>query len=266
MFFADHALARRLEAADALNAAESGRAQARIHPESGATVLPIAGGYACFAGATSPLTHAIGVGMVGPVTEAQLDELEEFYRSRGAAANIDLCPLADPSLMEVLGRRGYRPVEFNNVLVRPVEGGAGSIAEHVKIAKPEQAELWARTMVQGFFEREDLAPEEVAIGMTLFEMPGASGWFASVDQQPAAAAAMCIRNGLATFFGDSALVGFRRRGLHRALIRARLAYARELDCDLAVAATLPGSYSQLNYERCGFQVVYTKVNMQRELR
>jgi hypothetical protein len=32
-------------------------------------------------------------------------------------------------------------------------------------------------------------------------------------------------------------------------------------CDLAMASTQPGSVSQRNYERAGFQVVYTKVTM-----
>ena len=33
--------------------------------------------------------------MQGPVTEAELDRIEEFFRSRGAGCIIDLCPLAD---------------------------------------------------------------------------------------------------------------------------------------------------------------------------
>ena len=36
--------------------------------------------------------------------------------------NIDLCPLADPSLADVLGERGYRCVEFGNVMVRRIAG------------------------------------------------------------------------------------------------------------------------------------------------
>jgi hypothetical protein len=34
--------------------------------------------------------------------------------------------------------------------------------------------------------------------------------------------------------------------------------AAELKCDLATASTLPGSVSQRNYERHGFQMAYTK--------
>src|SRR4051812_24430221 len=108
--FLDSALAKRIEAGEALNAAECGEA------------LRIAGGYAAFAGVGSALTHAIGIGMNGPVTPGEFDELEHFYRSRGAWVNLDFCPHADPSLMELLGKRGYRIVECNNVLAGPIAG------------------------------------------------------------------------------------------------------------------------------------------------
>ena len=42
----------------------------------------------------------------GPVTPEDMDKLEEFFFSRGAAVNIEMCPMADSSLMELLGKRG----------------------------------------------------------------------------------------------------------------------------------------------------------------
>ncbi len=68
----------------------------------------------------------------------------------------------------------------------------------------------------------------------------------------------------ALLFADSTLEKYRGRGLHLALIRARLQHAAELGCDLATASTAPGSTSQRNYERAGFRVIYTKLNMQRD--
>jgi hypothetical protein len=53
---------------------------------------------------------------------------------------------------------------------------------------------------------------------------------------------------------------FRSGGLHRELISARLYEALAQGCDLATASTLPGSGSQRNYERLGFEVVYTKID------
>ena len=63
-------------------------------------------------------------------------------------------------------------------------------------------------------------------------------------------------------FADSTIARHRRRGLHHELIAARLNEALAQGCDLATASTLPGSGSQRNYERLGFEVVYTRVTLE----
>ena len=102
MVFSDLQLARRLEAAEAANA----RGCTATHPEAAST--EVAGGWAVFVGAESPLSHAVGIGLDGPVKETELDRLEAFFRSRGGQVSIELCPLADPGLVTLLGDRGYR--------------------------------------------------------------------------------------------------------------------------------------------------------------
>src|SRR4051794_14376000 len=111
MIFADAALARRLEAAEAANALGSGR-------RPGFAVLEArSGGCAIFAGVESPLSHAVGIGLNGAVNEAEIGEIETFFRSRGAKVTFDVCPLADPRFVEALAGRGFRVAEFNNALV-----------------------------------------------------------------------------------------------------------------------------------------------------
>src|SRR5713226_4603866 len=101
--FADLALARRIEAGEAHVAGEWAQAHARMFPERGTVAEVVAGGCAVFAGVGSPITQAQGVGMNGPVAEAELDQIESFYASRGSRVPIILCPLADPSLLQLLG-------------------------------------------------------------------------------------------------------------------------------------------------------------------
>src|SRR5689334_9257170 len=129
MIFADIALARRVEAAEAANARGCA-----VYP--GGAVLDIAGGSAIFVGADSPLTHAIGIGLNGPVSGAEIDRIEEFFRCRGAKVSIDLCPLAEPGLVDELSRRGYRPSEFNNVLVKRLPGTEIVLTPRVRRAMP----------------------------------------------------------------------------------------------------------------------------------
>ncbi|MDQ6759176.1 MAG: GNAT family N-acetyltransferase [Acidobacteriota bacterium] len=257
LIFGTLGLARRLEAAEAKNAAGFAHA-------SGNAALSIAAGEAAFVGVGSPLTHAVGIGMAGPVSDADLDRLEEFYRVRDTAVVLDVCPLADPSLHQLLGERGYRITEFNNVLVRRLEPGASfHEADFVRRAQTAEEDAWTRTVARGFFERDQMTLDEQILTSTIFGLDSGACWLASVDETPAAAAAIAVEDGVGTFFADSTITTYRRRGLQSALIQARLAYAVERGCDLVTASTMPGSSSQFNYERLGFRVIYTKYIMAR---
>jgi GNAT superfamily N-acetyltransferase len=255
MFFADAFLARRIEANEAAIAREtSGR--------PGAAILEAAGGCAIFVGADSPLTQAVGMGLNGPVREEELREVECFFRSRGAKVSFELCPLADPGLLAALSERGYRVSEFNNVLARRLAGLELSLAPRARRAVPGEQDLWAHTVGHGFFEHAELTEAEMDVGRAIAESPGALCYLAATESgDVAAGAAMAIRDGLATLFADGTTPGHRRIGLQRELIAARLNEAAARGSDLATASTLPGSGSQRNYERMGFQVVYTKVTM-----
>jgi hypothetical protein len=247
--FSDFALARRIEYGESLNAAGTGQS------------IAVCGGYANFAGAGSPLTHAIGLGMNGPVTAAEFDRMEDFFRSRAVCVNLDLCPHADFTLYELVAQRGYRIVECNNVLAGPIAGASDS---RVRMADPSEEPLWTRTMLDGFFPNREHNEIELDLGQRLLGLENASAWFGLHDGTPASAGAMNVRGKLALLFADSTILAARGQGLHLALIRARLKHAASFGCDLATASTAPGSVSQRNYERAGFRVVYTKLNMQRD--
>ena len=260
--FGNFALARRLELAEARDVRQFGEVWMLRNPGGDGAVLEIAGGQAAFAGVGSPLSHAVGVGMLGAVTESDFDRLERFFLDRGTPSTIDLCPLADPSLAEHLGRRGYRITEFNNMLVRPI--GPEYVYTNEAIGQAKDALVWARTVTGGFFERTEFTQEELELGALFFHLPVGTPWIAKSGEEPAAAACLMIEDRLALLAGDSTLPRFRRQGWHTALIQARLAHAAAQGCDLATAATLPGSGSQANYERLGFRLVYTKLIMTRE--
>jgi GNAT superfamily N-acetyltransferase len=253
--FADAALARRLEAAEAANARGCAAG-----PD--AAVLDVAGGCAIFVGAGSPLTQAVGIGLAGCVSAAEIGCLEAFFRSRGARVAIDLCPLADAGLLEALGARGYRPTEFNNVLIKRLAGTEIVLTPHVRSAITGERELWSHTVGRGFFEEPELTTAEMDVGRAIFAMPGALCYLSVPHSaEPAGGGALAIYDGLATLFADSTIPAFRGRGLHHELISARLNEAIARGCDMATASTLPGSVSQRNYERLGFEVAYTKVTL-----
>lgn len=253
------ALAQRLESAEAIDAAGCAEAACKVDSGSAAVTAAAAGGVLAFCGVVSPLTHAVGLGMHAPVTDEQIAEVEEFFHRRGAAVSIDVCPHADPTLREVLVNRGYRLAEMNNVLVRALQPGE-SWPVTIPVESATETEF-ARTLAAGFFGRDLVTDDEVLLGRTIFHLPSATPLIARIDGAAAGACACSFRNGVASLYGDATLSPFRNRGVHSAMIAARLNAAIAAGCEIATAGTQPGTTSQRNYQRMGFEVAYTKAIM-----
>lgn len=260
--------ARRLEAALAASNREVALAMARLDPSSGASAPAIAGGVAVFAGAGSPLTQALGVGLAGPVTAADLDAIEQQLGQAGAATlQLELCPFADPSLPRLLGQRGYRVQEWQLVWTRAL--GDEPLAPpppelRIEPVQAGQERLFCRTLLAGFLESEVVADEAVAMLMPSAFAPDRQLLLAWLGDEPIGGATLAWADGVALIAGSGVRVAHRRRGAQGALIRARLARARQLGCDVAVSSTLPGTASRRNMERHGFHVAYPKLVMLRD--
>lgn len=265
--FTDLALARRLELHEGFGIATSTKTLRRLQPDGGSTFERVAGAYCIFAGAASPISRAIGLGMNGAASRADIEQVEEFYRSRQALVQIDLCPLADASLKALLNERGYQVGEFNNVWFRTLEDyeGAGAPASGVSVreAKAADGDTWIRAVSGGFTEREDLTADDLEIATVFFNDPEARCFLSSVDGQAAGGGAMFVHEGIAAFFSGSTLPTARGRGAQTALLHARLQAARDAGCDLALVKTVPGNASQRNVQRAGFHLAYTKATMKR---
>ncbi len=261
MLFPDLALARRLELHEARSSVEHARIQAQLYPETGAVAQPIAEGYAVFCGQKSPLSQAYGLGLAGPVPAADLDAVETFYHDRGLRARVRVCPLADPSLLRLLGERGYTVQDFMNVYVRQV----GTLDDEpppvtgvsIQLAGPDETRLWFEQSGAGGDWTEPDGLAFMTIRCTL--KPNTRLFLAWRDGQPVSGGALEIHNGVAALMAAETLPAFRHQGLHTALLHARLAAAVEAGCDLAMVHTRPNAASQGNILRAGFQLVYTSV-------
>jgi GNAT superfamily N-acetyltransferase len=263
MFFVDSALARRLEVASAWRGIEYARAIQRLHPDLGVAMEAVAGGYAIYTGPSFPVNRASGLGLHGPVGRSELEQVEQFYRSRRALPAVDVCPLADGSWLDLLRAEGYRLECFYNVLVRPLAADAANVAAspavQVSVTGPEDRELWLRTVAQGFDGRDDPEPGTVAILAANFDSAAATCYLAWIGGQPAGGGSIVVHKGLAELCSASTRPAWRRRGVQTALIGTRLAAAWQAGCDLVTIVTLPGSDSQRNAERAGFRLAYTRV-------
>ena len=268
MVFVDQELARRLETVQAERGAQYVYAQQRLEPDGDSGVLSVAGGRVLYAGAGLPVDRATGLGMNGPVTQDELATVEAFYRDHGLPSRVDLCPLAHPTLFDLL-QADYRIDTFFSVLFcpLPIEAVAEGLNAEIRVslAKPEEADLWIRTTAQGFTEMEDPPVADLRILTPNFTSEGGQCFFAWIDGQPAGGGGMYVHAGVAEFGGASTRMAYRNRGVQIALLRHRLQAAAAAGCDLAMVMSEPGSGSHRNAERVGFRVAYTKAVMVRPL-
>ncbi|HSV85037.1 MAG TPA: GNAT family N-acetyltransferase [Levilinea sp.] len=261
MYFVDQVLARRLEMGHTWRSVHHARAYQHMHPDARVKIEAAGPGFAIFEKPGSPLNRCSGLGMDGPVDAATIDFVEVFYRACHEPAHISLCPLADPSLKEMLRERGYRLEHFYTVLARhlPIAEGLAELPEGVLIRRmtPEMAELWLDTVAGGFSAPHEPDEEMLDILGSNFYAANAITFLAYIDHQPAGGGGMYLHGGVAEFGGASTLLPFRRRGVQTALLQARLQAARLEGCDTGMVLTSPGSHSQRNLQRLGFEVAYS---------
>ncbi len=253
-----------MERAESQSNAEFVETRARLFPHSGATWMQVAGAYAMYDGVKSPVTQTFGFGLFETITHTEMEVIESFYCERGAPTFHEVSPLADPSLLNLLIERGYRPTEFTSVLYRGLQGNIRVDASRnekfsVRLAKKEEKELWAQTSAKGWSEYTELADSMYELAQVSAAKPHALSFLAERHGQAIATGSMSIHDGIALLAGASTIPEARHQGAQLALLESRLRYAAENGCDIAMMCALPGSSSQRNAERQGFRIAYTRI-------
>lgn len=274
--FAGLELAARVERAERTLIEEGAEAAARRNPGERVLMLPIGGGLAVWAGAGSPLDKVVGAGMGRAFDDSELDAVEAAFAERDSPIQFEVSTLADPGVAELLTRRGYVLFGFENVLgLRLEPNRRARLAEGVEIREvgPDDFETWVNLLVDGFAtpdtqgiaSHEDFPREAIERAQhDLTATTGFVGSLALIDGVPAGGASLRLSDGVAQLCGAATLPRFRRRGVQGSLLSMRLAAAAQAGCDLAVVTTLPGSKSQENVQRLGFQLLYPRAVLVRQ--
>ncbi len=266
--FCDTALAGRIERAEAdLIARCCAAARRRTGAEGFA--IPVAGGVASFAGEGSPYNKVAGLGFAGVPSSAAFDDLEKAFLACGSPVQVELAHLADPAILAELSGRGYRLESFENVLGRDLSGGfqpVMSAGAQIRRSDPDELDAWLDVVVEGSLHPDTQGvpwheefPREVLIGAERDGMAAGCVRYAGLrDGILAGGATMRISEGVAQLTGAATAPAHRRNGVQTALLSARLADAAAAGCDVAVIVTQPGSKSQQNAQRQGFDLLYTR--------
>jgi GNAT superfamily N-acetyltransferase len=257
--------AARLEWAQAAACGAVAKAMSLRDASSGAGVYECSAGLAIFAGAGSPLTQGMAMGLRGPVTAQELDAMEAHLgRSGSGSRQLEVCAFADPSLLSLLSARGYRVNEWQLVWTRavptePLEPPPAELA--IRRVRPGEEELYCRVVLAGALESEDVSSAAIELILPTTFADGYETYLAWLGDEPIGGATLCLADSVALIMGSGVRPAFRRRGAQGALIRARLERARELGYELACSNTQPGTSSRRNMERHGFSVAYPKIVM-----
>ncbi len=262
--FADLELARRLERQEAVGGARFVEARNRLSPDAGAQWIEVGGVYAMFDGPASPITQTFGLGLFTESTAADLDRLESFFQERGAPTCHEVSPLAGVPVADLLTQRGYRPIEFTNVMYQPLPPAGASPDPpnprlRARLMVEGEEELWARISARGWVEQPEFTEFLLGIGRVMASSDGLLAFFAHLDGAPVAAGVLRCHEGVALFGGACTVPEARRQGAQRALFEIRMNMAVAQGCDLGMICAQPGSASQRNAERQGFRIAYTRI-------
>ncbi|MGC4084676.1 MAG: GNAT family N-acetyltransferase [Vicinamibacterales bacterium] len=260
--FVDIALARRLERAEGHANVRFVESRARLVPAVRACWTDAGGAYAMFDGIGSPLTQTFGLGVFEAVTPWTLDALEAFFMSRGSDVFHEVSPLAHADTLGLLNDRGYRPCELTSVLFQPLTLSALPAASSPFDIRPvaaDERDTWARTAVEGWSEFPEVREFMASFGPTAVGAEDAYPFIVRDGGTAIATGALSMHGNVALLAGASTVPGARGRGAQRALLAARLRFAAEQGCTLAMMCAGPGSISQRNAERNGFRIAYTRI-------
>lgn len=265
-------LARRIETAEARAAIETAELMDRQRAGTSAAIEHIAGGTAIYCGPDSPVTQAVALGLNGPVTDDDMNRLENFYRTRSETVRVETCPLADASLITQFRQRGYYATEFSNVFAASLQADGlptlfrPALPPNTTIEKvaAEDLDLWTLTVAEGFAETFPVTKEMLNVMKLFAQGPHTECYLALVDGKPAAGGTLATRDGVAGLFGASTIPAFRNRGLQTALLQARIERARAAGCDVVVSLARPGGPSERNIARHGLQTLYTRIKFEHD--
>jgi GNAT superfamily N-acetyltransferase len=266
-FHASLALAQRVDLSEIRFCAQT----ARAGEPGGASRLDVGGGMAICVAPGSPLNKVLGLGLGAPVSDDDLDAIDEFYDRHEVPAQIELCPLAVDGLPARLAARGYVLQGFENQLACALDGDGDPPLPHVDDAlsveptrSEEDEELWVDVVAQGFAVAEQLAAHDMALShddlrgvMRGFRHGSQTRYLVRHDGQAVGGGSAYFIDGVVGLAGTATIPSHRGRGVQHAMVARMLRDARGR-ADLAIATTAPGSRSQRTFERFGFRVIYTR--------
>jgi GNAT superfamily N-acetyltransferase len=228
----------------------------RNYPQYGIETRDLAGGLLAYSGVSGAMSEAVAIGIDCDVSARVVDEITEFFRAHDAAPRANVSPLCNLELAPLLARSGYVPTEYQNMLVADLDILEG---EHdPRITEVADVAQWADASARGF--SDDADPGDVLHKVSLvIATGGATALEVRDGSEVVATAAYAFENDGVALFAASTLPAHRRQGWQRAMIRERIARAKDAGMRFVRVCAAPLGDSERNFRALGFVPLYTRV-------
>ena len=237
-----------------------------LHPGQEHNIYEIAGTTTirCPEESNGKLNHTVGFGMTGPVTRSDLSTI----RHEPAPGDLEfyICEHAHPSAVEVLRSEGYEELRSISHFVRDLDDSAdrGDVAinEAIDVDTLSQSEL------QTFIDMSVAGFRDAGRAPSLLQLLAESAahrddttlFFARINDENAGSAGLAVLEvgdvKIGNLYIDSTLPAFRGKGVHQALLKARLGAAKRAGCRYVISTARKGSGSARNIEKAGLERVF----------
>lgn len=189
---------------------------------------------------------------------ALLPEVLAFYAATEQTCWVPVAPYASLAVTDALLAGGFRVERYAATLVAEPARVPPTSSDTVAEIDRAELDVFLDTLNVGF---DSPAAMLDSLRRNQSFWCDVSNWYlylARVDGAPAGAAVLSIHGDIGYLAAGSVLAQFRGRGLHAALIAARLDRCRERRCRLVTVGAAWGSQSQRNLQRAGFAMAHVK--------
>jgi GNAT superfamily N-acetyltransferase len=260
------ALLRRVSSADAEAAARVAEAVAQFAGTDAVAARPLGEGVLVALGPGRYVNRAIGVGP--DLDDADLDEVEEFFASRGLPPSVQLSSWVGGQTLARLSSRHYRPQWFRSVFARalpipdlPTRADV-SDGDRISVVAVDDEELdrWLDVLADGnevgSGQARGISDE---FGRGVHSAAGSADFLAVVDGRAVGCGSLQVACGVGLLGPAATRPADRGRGVQSALLRHRIRCAADLGCDVVAASALPAAASARNLLRHGLRLVDTQL-------
>jgi hypothetical protein len=189
----------------------------------------------------------------------KVPEILEFYQQHKAQALFDLTPYTVPAYWDkpnmtywLAKKYGMFQATYHQMLYGTPTTDVPATPSHIEIQEvdPNDLKEFEATYQQVWGNGRDIS--------VLAGKPNFRCYVAYIDDQPAALGVVHIANGAASMANGLTIPSMRGKGCQTALLYHRIKQAATEGCDLLVSQCAPGSQSQYNQLKVGFQIAGTK--------